>query len=158
MDFLCLLVLAYRHWGLCWDCLGLCLPGLILVMSSPHRNSPFAVSVVVGLALVVLRIVRHVSETTIRELWNGKVYHSHVLEVKGTPRVTQRGPGWRERESSWASLDLGFYLFEVESRVSRILKIHSLLMELKNTRGIKVQEGRSKQSMRWSVIRSNRAF
>ena len=28
----------------------------------------------------VLRIVRRVSATTIRELWKGKVYHSHVLE------------------------------------------------------------------------------
>ena len=51
--------------GISWDSAH---PGLILVMSSRHRNSPFAVSVVAGLALVVLRIVRHVSETTIREL------------------------------------------------------------------------------------------
>ena len=63
-DFLCLLVFACRQWGLCWDCLGLCSPGLILVMRSPHRNSPFTVSVVAGPALVVLRIVRHISATT----------------------------------------------------------------------------------------------
>ena len=40
----------------------------------------FGTSVVTWPVLVVLRIVRLVSATTIRELWKGKVYHSHVLE------------------------------------------------------------------------------
>ena len=93
LDFLCLLVLACRQWGFCPDCLGLCLPGFILVMLSPHRNSPFPVSVVAGPALVVLRIVRHVSATTIRELWNAKAYHSHVLEGTRHP--------WGDTVRSW---------------------------------------------------------
>ena len=97
LDFLCLLVLACRQWGFCRDCLGLCSPGLILVMSSPHRNSLFAARVVAGLVPVVLRIVRHVLATTIRDLWNAKVYHSHAPEGTRHPGVTQWGPGWRER-------------------------------------------------------------
>ena len=97
LDFLCLLVFACRQWGFCRDCLGLCSPGLILVMSSPHRNSLFAARVVAGLVPVVLRIVRHVLATTIMELWNAKVYHSHAPEGTRHPGVTQWGPGWRER-------------------------------------------------------------
>ena len=73
--FFCLLVSAYRPWGFCWKCLVLCSSGLILVMSSPHRNSPFGANVVAWLALVVLMIVRHVSATTIRGLWNDEVYY-----------------------------------------------------------------------------------
>ena len=134
LDFLCLLVFACRQWGLCWDCLGLCSPGLILVMRSPHRNSPFTVSVVAGPALVVLRIVRHISATTIRELWNAKVYHSHAPEDTRHP-WGDTARSWVERESSWPSLDLGFCLFGVEDGVSMILKFHSLLMNLKNKSG-----------------------
>ena len=126
LDFLCLLVLACRQWGFCPDCLGLCLPGFILVMLSPHRNSPFPVSVVAGPALVVLRIVRHVSATTIRELWNDKMYHSHVLEVNT--------PGWhsevlgRERELM-SKPGLGVLPFGgLECQVSRMSQVHILLV------------------------------
>jgi len=61
------------------------MPGALLILactsySSPHRHSPSGASVAVGLALVALRIVRHISVTTIREFSNAKVYHSHDLK------------------------------------------------------------------------------
>ena len=61
------------------------MPGALLTWvhasySSTHRCSLFGASVVTWPVLVVLRIVRRVSATIIRELWKGKVYYSHVLE------------------------------------------------------------------------------
>ena len=130
LDFPCLLVLACRQWGFCWECLGLCSTDLILVMRSPHRNSRFGVNVA-GPALVVLRIVRHISATTIRELWNAKLYHSRCITARGY----RTHLGWhsevRETESSWESLDLGFCLFGVEGRMSKILMVHSFFGKFK---------------------------
>ena len=135
LDLLCLLVLACRQWGLCRDCLGLCSPGLILVMSSPHRNSILQSVLWLDWPLWFLGLW-----DTFQQQPSGKSEMSRCIthmswRVQGTPGVTQRSPGWRERESSWASLDEGFRLFEVECGVSRILKFHSLLVNLKNKRG-----------------------
>ena len=61
------------------------MPGALLILActsyiSPHRPLPSGASVVVGLAFAILRIVRYISATTIRELPNAKVNHSHDLK------------------------------------------------------------------------------
>lgn len=86
------------------------MPGALLTWAcagsgSPHSHGPFGASVMTGLALVVLTIARRVSATTIRELWNDKVYHLCVLQgSRHTWGHTVRS--WVERkrtyEQAWA--------------------------------------------------------
>ena len=73
--------------------------------------SPTRANVVAGLALVVLRIVRHSSVTTTREFSNAKVYHSHALE--GTRHLWgDTARFWVEREGELLSkLGLGILPF-----------------------------------------------
>ena len=135
LDFFCLLVLAYRPWGFCRKCLVLCSSGLILVMSSPHRNPPFGANLVAWLALVVLMIMRHMSATTIRGLWNDEVYY--LLRCHGAYRTPF---GWHSEVLDRKSVHmnksgLGVLPFGLEHGVSRILKVHSLLVNLKYKSG-----------------------
>ena len=100
LDFLCLLVLACRQWGFC---LGLCSPGLILVMSSPHRNSLLQSVLWLDRPLWFLGLW-----DTSQQQPSGNFEMSRCIthipwRVQRTPLVTQWGPGWRERahEPAW---------------------------------------------------------
>lgn len=110
--------------GIAW---GSAYQGLILIMSSPHRNSSFGANVVAWLALVVLVIVRHVSAAALGTLkWWGVSTHSRVVEgTRHSWGDTARS--WIERDA-WVSLDLRFFcLLGLEGRVYKFLKFHSLL-------------------------------
>lgn len=86
----------------------------------------------VGLALVVLTVARCTSTTTSRNFKNTRLIIHRFWRVGALPgphsKVVEGGEKGR----------LGFFLYWVEVWVPRVLQVHSLLVNLKRKRAIKV--------------------
>lgn len=87
--------------------------------------------------IVVLRIVRCISTTTIRELWKTKVYCSQVLEGTGHAR----GPH--------SEVVLGGESMELASRMvePKVSWVHSLLVNLKHKRNLSLRREKKGHSV-----------
>lgn len=100
---------------------------------------------------MVLTVARYTSATASRKLRKNKTYYSQILEGRDTPRATQQGGVGGEKGR------LGFFLYWVQVWVPRVLQVHSLLVNLKHKRGIKVQKGKQGHPS-GQLSRSPRAF
>ena len=114
----------------------------MLLVTTPTDISPLGTDVVSRPALVLLiKIARHTSVTTVRGLRKDKVCYSPFWRVPGTAEATQQG--LTERESS----DLGLCLYWGEGGVPRVLHVLSLLVNLTDKR--ESVEGKRKP-LKWS--------